>query len=603
MAAKVTNNASTTLATPMSSTSGTLQVAAGDGAMFPVLLGGDWFYVTLTNAAVAFEVAKVTARSGDMLTLVRGVDNTVALPWSPGDRVSLNPCAALINEIMSASSVTEPYADAGGTVDVISAAITTNATNSVLYDGYRIALGSMGANTVVDPKLSLTINGVPNPAVAIVKFVGGARVPLHHSDTHVGIMDLRYDAPNAVWVLMNPRMGASSVTPYADATGTSDIITAAYESLAATPYDGMTAYLGVSSPNTTSAPTFAPLLVGVAMAAKPIVKYFNNARVPLLPGDIQGVAHLQYDSVNLVWILLNPSLGNLVSLTDARYPRSGADGLAGNLIVVSSSRALVQADSGKRIQCTAALTLVLPTPAAGLNYVVYMGANSVTLAMPSGMLTLPDGSTVSGSYGIPTSGVSAGGSIELWARSTTEWVLQNRSGRMIASPGVAGNEVVVVSQIPPAVVPPFKHFYVDNTVYTITLQNIPLKVMDANLLSLNFAKTTRIMVDFCVSGEFHQDAYFGIIRFGYAATSPTLHTIVMVRNNITTPNYDANHGSTPGSQTIRTLDTPPAGLWSWELVITASGTPGQLCTKNGAVIAGGTNYETGLQSSCLLLEV
>lgn len=238
MAAKVTNNAMTTLAAAVTAAAASISVAAGTGAKFPTLAVGDWCYLTITNAAGLFEVVQATARAGDVLTVTRGVDNTTALAWAAGDSVALSFPAALVNEILTASSVREPYADAVGTVDAFGISIATNQVNSVLYDGYRIEVGSLGANTVVSPQFAPTLNGVVNTARPIVKFVGGVRVPLSISDTDVGVLDLRYDLPNLCWVLMNPRMiphataagsltgGALGAVPYQSALDTTALLPA-----------------------------------------------------------------------------------------------------------------------------------------------------------------------------------------------------------------------------------------------------------------------------------------------------------------------------------------------------------------------------------------
>lgn len=96
---------------------------------------------------------------------------------------------------------------------------------------------------------------------------------------------------------------------YADATGTSDAITATYSlpgfiSLT----DGFDLTLGITTPNTTNAPTFAPTINGLAQTARTIVKFVNNVQVPIAVGDLQGDVWLIYDAIGLVWILQTPNL-------------------------------------------------------------------------------------------------------------------------------------------------------------------------------------------------------------------------------------------------------------------------------------------------------
>ena len=96
MTIKFTNNATTTLASGINSSVTSLTVATGTGALFPSLSGSDVFYVTLANLTGTVEIVKVTARSSDTFTIVRGQDNTTAAAWVTGDKVELRPTAAIL---------------------------------------------------------------------------------------------------------------------------------------------------------------------------------------------------------------------------------------------------------------------------------------------------------------------------------------------------------------------------------------------------------------------------------------------------------------------------------------------------------------------------
>lgn len=95
MAAHVTNNASGTLASSINAVELSLTLNSGQGALFPNPTGGDYFYVTLVTNANDKEIVKVTARSTNTLTIVRGQDGTTARAFTAGDRVELRFCAAL----------------------------------------------------------------------------------------------------------------------------------------------------------------------------------------------------------------------------------------------------------------------------------------------------------------------------------------------------------------------------------------------------------------------------------------------------------------------------------------------------------------------------
>lgn len=97
MAIKFTNNATSTLASTITSASLSLTVATGQGALFPTLGGGDYFYCTLSNTANTIEIVKVTARSTDTFTIVRAQDNTTASAFVTGDKVELRLVAAVLS--------------------------------------------------------------------------------------------------------------------------------------------------------------------------------------------------------------------------------------------------------------------------------------------------------------------------------------------------------------------------------------------------------------------------------------------------------------------------------------------------------------------------
>ena len=97
MGVKVTNNAYGTISAGISSSDTTITLDTGQGARFPTLGAGDYFYATLVDTANNIEVVKVTARSTDSMTAVRASDNTVARSFSIGDRFELRPTAALFD--------------------------------------------------------------------------------------------------------------------------------------------------------------------------------------------------------------------------------------------------------------------------------------------------------------------------------------------------------------------------------------------------------------------------------------------------------------------------------------------------------------------------
>ena len=84
------NNANTTLALPALSTDTTITVASGTGAIYTPILATQAVLLTLaqaTNPSVT-EIVLCTAVNGDVLTVIRGQEGTVARAWSQGDYVA-----------------------------------------------------------------------------------------------------------------------------------------------------------------------------------------------------------------------------------------------------------------------------------------------------------------------------------------------------------------------------------------------------------------------------------------------------------------------------------------------------------------------------------
>jgi hypothetical protein len=86
---QLTNNAASLVPAGLTSTATTLTVTTGDGTKFPVLSTGDNFYLTLIDVNGNFEIVKVTARTDDIMTIVRGQVGTLAIPFPAYSRAEL----------------------------------------------------------------------------------------------------------------------------------------------------------------------------------------------------------------------------------------------------------------------------------------------------------------------------------------------------------------------------------------------------------------------------------------------------------------------------------------------------------------------------------
>tara|TARA_R110000822_G_scaffold139730_3_gene277327 strand:+ start:608 stop:1576 length:969 start_codon:yes stop_codon:yes gene_type:complete len=154
MGLKVTNNAFGTLNAGINSSVTTVVLAAGQGALFPTLAGGDYFYATLIDTSNNLEIVKVTARSTDTMTIVRAQDNTIARAYSTNDRFELRPTAALFNEKANAN---EYLPLAGGTMtgDLIFSSGAIRMPGSLTSDA-RINFKNSSSTSDIYAKFPLT---------------------------------------------------------------------------------------------------------------------------------------------------------------------------------------------------------------------------------------------------------------------------------------------------------------------------------------------------------------------------------------------------------------------------------------------------------------
>lgn len=81
------NRASSTLVSPITNTATSITVAPGTGALYPNPGAGEYYVGTFIDAATGLntEIVHVTARSGDIMTIVRAQEGTTAQAWNAGD--------------------------------------------------------------------------------------------------------------------------------------------------------------------------------------------------------------------------------------------------------------------------------------------------------------------------------------------------------------------------------------------------------------------------------------------------------------------------------------------------------------------------------------
>lgn len=169
MGVKVTNNSFGTISAGISSSDTTVTLDSGQGARFPTLGAGDFFFGTLVDTSNNIEIIKVTARSTDSMTVTRAQDNTTARAFAIGDRFELRPTAALFETIRDEASVDGITSSAAGTAITIDSSDDTTIENDLTVDGViSVGGGSGGASVSLRSGGDLNIYAANNTDVAVL---------------------------------------------------------------------------------------------------------------------------------------------------------------------------------------------------------------------------------------------------------------------------------------------------------------------------------------------------------------------------------------------------------------------------------------------------
>jgi hypothetical protein len=155
------NLAASTLAGSISSSTTSLALASGGGALFPNPSTGQYFVVCLTDAATGLllEIVWVTAVSGDTFTIVRAQEGTTALTWSAGDNVQLlwtMGQAATMIQRQQLQIQADNYVVASGTANTIVLTLPIGPGSLSALTGMPIRFQAIATNTGA---VTLNVNG------------------------------------------------------------------------------------------------------------------------------------------------------------------------------------------------------------------------------------------------------------------------------------------------------------------------------------------------------------------------------------------------------------------------------------------------------------
>lgn len=176
------NDASSTLAGPISNSAVSMNVASGQGALFPNPSAGQQFAGTFNDAATGLltEIIYCTARTGDALTIERAQEGTVAQSWLAGDLfanlVTAGQMAAMVqtaglypSRIVTASGVfVMTESDANGSVGInrtTSLGVSSTTLPSAAQPGEEYEIEDLAKNfnaypVTVNAPAGMTIQGL-----------------------------------------------------------------------------------------------------------------------------------------------------------------------------------------------------------------------------------------------------------------------------------------------------------------------------------------------------------------------------------------------------------------------------------------------------------
>lgn len=209
MGLKIVNGAWGTLAGSVGTGDVTINVTAGHGTRFGSFSAGDYMYATLIKGSSnEVEYIKITARSTDALTAVRGLDGgSGGLALSAGDRIECRPVNAAVRAAVQELGAielagTDTYT---GTLDPVPTAYNTRQlyvvgvanTNTSLTP--TVNLNSLGAKTIKRQGSTALVAG-DLPRWALLMYDGTDMILLNPSVGNVlaPIVGAKLSSPQAI---------------------------------------------------------------------------------------------------------------------------------------------------------------------------------------------------------------------------------------------------------------------------------------------------------------------------------------------------------------------------------------------------------------------
>jgi hypothetical protein len=158
-----TNNASSLLASSITSLSTTVVVTAGQGALFPAIAAGQYAVATLEDTSGNIEIVYVTGRTSDTMTITRAQEGTSPLPFASGSRFELRVTAGVLATLLQKTG-----ADILSGTTTLGGVLTMNGSGSI-QNGEIAGAALRGAP-------GLTANQILIPSDSSAPTVGGSPI-------------------------------------------------------------------------------------------------------------------------------------------------------------------------------------------------------------------------------------------------------------------------------------------------------------------------------------------------------------------------------------------------------------------------------------------
>ena len=133
MPIKLKNNASSFITANITSSQTAITLVSGGS--FPTLSSGEYFYGTLEDTSGNVEIVKVTARTGNILTVVRGQDGSTPRGFPASSRFELRVNVASVEDIARKPLVNSFTGD-GATTSFTLSADSGNLAVANMTDAY-----------------------------------------------------------------------------------------------------------------------------------------------------------------------------------------------------------------------------------------------------------------------------------------------------------------------------------------------------------------------------------------------------------------------------------------------------------------------------------